>query len=86
MFTSYSGATTLTLLIHLYANYTRILVTDLTENDRKLQEIYNIDEPLESLYTRLNECVNYASVEGGPITEGQVVLTAYCLVAETRQC
>ena len=67
-FMGYSGATTLQLLGHLYAHYARILATDLAENEKKLGEAYNPDEPLESLFTRLNEYVDYATMAGEPIT------------------
>ena len=75
----------LTLLSHIYAHYARISATYLAENDRKLWETYNPDEPLKILYTRLNECVDYSTATGEPITEGQVVCIAYGLVAETGQ-
>ena len=62
-----------------------ILATDLAKNDKKLREAYNPDDPLKSLYTRLNECVDYTTVAGDPITEGQVVCIAYSLVAGKSQ-
>ena len=73
----------LTLLSHLYAHYTWILATDLAENDRKLQETFNPDEPIESFYTSLNECADYATAADDPITEGKFVRISYGLVAET---
>ena len=66
----------LTLLSNLYAHYAQILVTYLAENNRKLQETYNPDEPLEILYTKLNKCVDYATTAGEPITEGKFVRIA----------
>ena len=68
------------LLSHLYTHYARISATDLEENDRKLQETYNIYKPLKILYTSLNEYIDYATAAGEPITEGQVVRIAYGLV------
>ena len=82
-FTGYSGATMLTLLSHLYAHYAQILATYLAENGRNIRETYNPDEPLENLYTRVNECIDYTTVAGEPINEGQVVRIAYGIVAET---
>ena len=73
----------LTLLSNLYAHYAQILVTYLAENNRKLQETYNPDEPLEILYTKLNKCVDYATAAGEPITEGQVIQISYGLVVVT---
>ena len=66
----YSIATNLTLLSHLYVHYARILATDMAKNNKNLREAYNPDDPLESLYTRLNKCVDYATAAGEPITEG----------------
>ena len=73
----------LTLLSHLYSHYAQILAMDLAENDRNLWETYNPDEPLESLYTRLNDCFDYMTAAGEPITELQVIRIAYHLVEET---
>ena len=84
-FMGYSRATTLQLLSQLYAHYVRISATDLSNNDKKLGEAYNTDDPLESLYTRLNECVDYTTAAGDLITEGQFVRIAYGLVAEMAQ-
>ena len=81
----YSRATTLTIVIHLYVNYARIFATDLADNDKNLREPCNSDEPLKSLYTRLNECDDYATAVGEPIIEGQVIHIAYSLVTETGQ-
>ena len=47
-FTGYFVSTTTTLLSHLYAHYAKILATYLAENNRNLQETYNIDKPLKS--------------------------------------
>ena len=73
------------LLIYLYNNYVRISATDLAKNNKNLREPYNLDEPPKSLYTRLNECVNYATAAGEPINEGQVVRIAHGFVTETGQ-
>ena len=81
----YSIATTLTLPIHLYGNYARILATDLAANNQKLSNPFNPNKLLESLYTRLNERVDYATTAGNPIAQGQVVSIEYDLVAEMGQ-
>ena len=64
----YYGANTLLLLSHIYRNYARIPATKLVENNKNLRDPCNPEEPLESLYTRLNQCVDYATSEGEPIT------------------
>ena len=56
---------------------------DLEENETKLWEPFNPDEPLERLYTKFNERVDYATVAGDPVMEGQIVLITHGIVAET---
>ena len=58
---------------------------DLAANGKNLREYFNPNNPLDSLYMRLNEWVDYATAEGETITEGQVMHIAYSLVAETGQ-
>ena len=82
-FTGYSGTTMLLLLSNIYDHYSRILATDFADNDTKLREAFNPDNPLESLYMRLNKCIDYATVGGDPITEGQIMRIAYSLIKET---
>ena len=84
-FTGYSSIPTLNLIIHIYGNYTRISATDLVENDNHLREPFNPNEPLESLYTRLNKCGDYGTAASNPITEGHISRIAYSLVMKTGQ-
>ena len=56
---------------------------DLAENDRNLRETLNPEKSLKILYTKLNECVDYAAVN--PIIDGQVMHIAYSLVTEMGQ-
>ena len=46
---------------------------------------FNPREPLKSLFTRLNKCVDYATAAGDPVTEVQIVRITYGLVTETGQ-
>ena len=73
------------LIVHLYRNYTRISAADLAVNDTHLQEAYNANDPLQSLYERLNKREYYAAVTIDTITEGQIVWIAFGLVYETRK-
>ena len=84
-FTGYSGTTTIPLPSHIYVHYTSILATDLAVNNQKLRQPFNPNEPLESLYMRLNKCVDYATQAGDPVTKGKVIHISYSLVAETGQ-
>ena len=61
------------------------MATDLTDNGKKLRQPCNPNKPLESLYIRLNKCLEYATAAGKTITEVQVVYITYDLFAETRK-
>ena len=60
-------------------------MADLAENYGKLWETFNLDETLGSLYTRLNEWVNYGTLASETIKEEKVVRISYGLVAEIGQ-
>ena len=85
MFMGYSSNTILTLLSRINGHYSRILVTDLAANDQKMREPFNPYKPLEILYTRITECIDYATAAGKPVPEGHVVRISYGLVLETGQ-
>ena len=85
MFTGYSGTKIIFLLIHIYGHYARILAMDLAANNTNLREALNPDEPLKRLYTRLNKCVDCATISGKPVTKVQVVLIVYSTVTDTGQ-
>ena len=61
------------------------MAIDLTKNGTNLRETFNPDDPVESLYMRLNECVDYETAADNTVTEGQVMRIAYIIVAETGQ-
>ena len=76
---------TTNLIGGIYGHYTRITVADLSENDTHLRKVFNPDDPLKSLYTRLNKCGDYGTAASNPITEGHISRIAYSLVMKTGQ-
>ena len=73
------------LLTHLYKNYARISPSDMAANNERLRASYDAEEPLENLIKRLDECANFATAAGEPVSETQPVRITYILVAETGQ-
>ena len=69
----YSTIKMLQLILHLYDHYARISTIYLEVNYANLREPFNPRNPLESLYMRLNECIDCATAAGEPMTEGRVV-------------
>ena len=78
-----SAIPALHLIGHFYGHYARISATDIAANNVKLREPYNPNEPLESLYMRINACNNYVKSAGNTITKGQIVQIMCGLISET---
>ena len=72
-YTGYTNKSTLSILTHLYANYSHISTTDMVNSDNNIRSLYNSEEPLNSLVERLNKCVDFAVPVGYPVTETHIV-------------
>ena len=68
----YATKSTLALLTHLYLNCTHISTTYMKDNYKKLRSPYNAEEPLEILFTRLNECAELPATAVDPFTDIQI--------------
>ena len=54
-FTAYSEFLTLHLIRNIYGHYAQISSTNLVANNSKIQDAYNPEKQLESLYMRFNK-------------------------------
>lgn len=79
----YANTSTLALLNHLYANYSNITAKDLVDNLNKMNEQYDVNLSIETLFTRLEDCVDFAQAGGTPITTEQVVTSALNAIQRT---
>ena len=61
------------LITHIYEHYGRIIPLDMAVNDEILQASYKTEEPIESLIKRINECADFATASGEPVSETQLV-------------
>ena len=55
----------------------------MAENNETIQVSYNAEEPLKSLIERLNECTDFGTTAGEPVSETQLVRIPYGLMAKT---
>ena len=56
----YGLTTTCTILDHLYATYTNISSADLQENDAVFHTPYDMNQPIEALFDRVENCTPYS--------------------------
>jgi len=76
----YANVTTLQMLTHLYANYAKITLTNLEENDKRMKADWNPNQPFKVLIDQIDDGVDYATAGEKPYTPEQIVNIAYNLV------
>ena len=54
-------------------------------NDERLRSEYNAEEPLKGFIERLNKCEDFVAAASGLVSQTQIVLITYRLVADTGQ-
>ena len=73
------------LIQNINANYACISDMYTSANNERLGSPYKGEEPHEGLITGLNECTDFSPTAREPVSDTQLVVIAYRLVAETRK-
>ena len=76
----YANVSTLDLLTHLYTAYAKIMDGDLEENKETMGAAYDVNLPIEKLFKRIEDGVQFAAVGNTPFTAAQVVSIAFCII------
>ena len=76
----YANVTTLQLLTHLYNTYAKITDGELEDNKDAMTAPYNVNLPIETLYKRIEESVQYTAAANTPFTKAQAVSTAFHVI------
>lgn len=71
------------MLTFLLTNYGKITRRDLAQNLTVLAEPYDVDVPMETLFSKLQDCFDYATDGQQPIAEHQLVSAAYTAIYNT---
>ena len=79
----YANVSTLDLLTHLYTSYARITDGDLEDNKEIMGAAYDVNLPVETLYKRIEEGVQFAAAGNTPFTAEQVVSIAFRIIQKT---
>mmetsp|Transcript_6798 Transcript_6798/g.12794 ORF Transcript_6798/g.12794 Transcript_6798/m.12794 type:complete len:345 (-) Transcript_6798:984-2018(-) len=83
--TGYVTSSTWDILNFLYRNYGNITPAQLLENTAKLTEPYNPAEPIENLYTRFDDAMEFAAAANRPYTSEQILEYALLAILKTGQ-
>ena len=76
----YALTTTRAILDHLYTTYTNISSADMQENDAVFRTPYDINQPIESLLDRVENCGDYAADGNTPYSLKQDIDIAFHIV------
>ena len=79
----YGLTTTRTILDQLYATYANISSAYLQENDAFFRTPYDINQPIKSIFDRVENCGDYAAYRNNPYSLKKVIGIAFQLVYHT---
>ena len=65
------------ILNYLYSNYAKITDTALQENDQKMRVKYDPSLPIETFFTKIEECQKFAAPGDTSYTPQQILSTAH---------
>ena len=79
----YSKTTTRALLEHFYTTYAKISASTMQDNNMRLRDPYNSNQPFETLIDQVENVVDYASAVDTTYTPAQVVAISFQLLFQT---
>jgi hypothetical protein len=79
----YANCTSLQLLTHLLTYYAMIAPTELTHNYKRLNTLYDPNQPIEMLFQKIQDARAFVVAGGQPYGASMIVNVAYTLVFNT---
>jgi hypothetical protein len=79
----YADCTSLQLLTHLLTYYAMIAPTELTQNYERLNTLYDPNQPIETLFQKIQDARAFAVAGGQPYGTAIIVNVAYTLIFNT---
>jgi hypothetical protein len=79
----YTNVTPAAIIEHLTTTYGEVTPTDLEENRNQLQAPWNIDEPIENIWTRTDRVLDYATRNGEPIPDTTTIRLLLAVFTKT---
>jgi hypothetical protein len=76
----FSDTTARDMLEHIFLYYDSITEVDLDHNFENMRKAWDPQQPVETLFTQIQDCMDYAESGGITISESQKLTTAYTKV------
>jgi hypothetical protein len=81
--TGFANVTTRQLIAHLLQAYGNITPSDIATSDQKFRSAYDPAQPIEHLFSQIEDTMDFADAGGSPYTAAQVISNAYLLIFNT---
>jgi hypothetical protein len=79
----YANRSAFEIVIHLKQTYGFINPTQLAENYNKMTAPINFQDPIETIFKQIEDCVRYANAGMQPHMEAQYVNIAFLIILNT---
>jgi hypothetical protein len=79
----YANCTSLQLPTHLFTYYATIAPTELTQNYERLNTLYDPNQPIETLFQKIQDALAFAVAGGQPHGNAMIINIAYMLIFNT---
>jgi hypothetical protein len=79
----FANTTASDILEHLFLSYGSITVGDLKHNFENMQKAWDPQQPVETRFKQIQDCVDYAEAGGITISEAQKLTTEYDKIFST---
>jgi hypothetical protein len=81
--TGFANVTTRQMLTHLYQTYGRLNPVDVQDNDARMKEAYDPNQPIEAFIDQIEDRVTLADAAATAYTPAQIIAIAYNLIFAT---
>lgn len=79
----YANVITLQIITRMYITYAKITDGGLEDDKDTLSAMYDVNMPIETLYKRTEEYVQYAVAANTPFSDTQIVSSAFRVIQKT---
>ena len=80
-YTGYNNVTLLQIFQYLFGTYGNITELELIKNEQKMKIPWNQDNPIETIFYQIKECIEFSQYGGAPFTNTQVLNAAFYIMA-----
>jgi hypothetical protein len=82
----FANTTSRDMLDHLFLSYGRITAVDIEQNFENMRKAWDPQQPVETLFKQIQDCVDFAEAGGVAIGAAQKLSSAYSNIFKSGKC